>query len=185
MAKEILDRRRQSLELVSLRYQSGMEHKGSFLRAEADKVKAELDHLKAQRSIELYQRALTRQLGRSRFTPIIAAGGLFIEEIDRSKPDFERLVEATPLLKELVAQKEAARFGLKSARSDFFPQVYANAGAGRSDSSWPPDASDWSAGVSLTFPIFQGGQQQASLDKARAVYKQYQAMSAAAGTGSS
>jgi outer membrane protein TolC len=175
VTKGILDRRKQNLDLVKLQYQSGLQHKGSLMTAEANAAQAELDFIEAQRNVELFQRHLTRQLGRSSFTPIQASGELAVGEIDRTKPDYEDLVESTPLLKALVARKEAARYGLKSAKSSFFPKIYANGSAGRNDNTWPPETSSWSAGISVSFPIFQGGQQQSALDKARSTYQQLQA----------
>ncbi len=175
VTQNILSRRRQNMAMVTLQYQGGREHKGSLLTAEANAAQAELDCVTAERSIELYQRRLLKALGRVKFAALTATGDLTVVEIDRARPEFETLVAMTPLLKNLVAQKEAARFGVKSARSDFFPQVYADAGAGKSDAGWPPQTSNWSAGISVSFPIFQGGQQQAALAKAKAAYQQAEA----------
>ncbi|MBF0331409.1 MAG: TolC family protein [Candidatus Omnitrophica bacterium] len=175
VTKNISDRRQQNLGMVQLQYQSGREHKGSLLTAEANVAQAQLDMVEARRNVELYQRRLVKELGRAKFTEITAGGELTLLDIDRTKPVFEKLVETTPLLKELVTQKEAAKYGLKSAKSDFFPQVYADAGAVRNDSAWPPQTGNWSAGISVSFPIFQGGQQEAALSKAQASYRQSQA----------
>ncbi len=98
-----------------------------------------------------------------------------IEAIEKSEPAFENMVDTIPLLQELSAQKEAARLGVKSAKASFFPQIYANGSLGKSDSSWPPSPTAWSAGLSLSFPVFEGGSKQAELDKARAVFGQAQA----------
>jgi outer membrane protein TolC len=81
----------------------------------------------------------------------------------------------TPFLETLVAKKAAARFGLQSAKAEFFPQVYANTSAGRTDSHWPPGNDEWSVGVTLTFPLFEGGRRWAEVSKARAVLNQAQA----------
>ncbi|MBF0387429.1 MAG: TolC family protein [Candidatus Omnitrophica bacterium] len=175
VARNILVRRKQNMDMVALQYKGGREHKGSLLTAEANAAQAELDLVEAERNIELYQRRLTKELGRSAFTAFTVTGDLTVGEIDRSKPEFEKLVESTPLLRELVTQKEAARLGLKSARADFFPQIYADGGGQRGDASWPPRTDSWSAGISVSFPIFQGGQQQAALAKSQANYRQSQA----------
>ncbi|MBF0121877.1 MAG: TolC family protein [Candidatus Omnitrophica bacterium] len=172
VVKNILLRRKQNKDLVTLQYQGGREHKGSLLTAEANAAQADLDLIEARRNMELYQRRLAKELGRPKFVALTVTGDLLINEKDRGKPDVEKLVETTPLLKDLVSRKEAARLGFKSAKSDFFPQVYADAGAGRGDGTWPPKTGSWSAGISVSFPIFQGGQQQAALSKARAAYKQ-------------
>lgn len=171
----ILTRRQQNLDLVTLQYQGGQEHKGSLLTAEANGAQAKLDRKEADRNIQLYQIRLAKALGRKAFTPIIAAGDLFVDDIDPKMPDLDKLVEATPLLKELTAKKEAARLGVKSAKADFFPQIYADAGAGKSDDFWLPETGNWSAGLSVTFPLFQGGKNTAALSKAKASYGQKEA----------
>ena len=93
----------------------------------------------------------------------------------QEKPEFERLSEDNPFLLELIVKKEAARFDLKSAKADFFPEVYANASAGRTDEYWPPRNEAWSANVSLSLPIFAGGSRIAQVSKAKAALNQAQA----------
>ena len=166
----IAQRRRQSLDLIFLRYQGGREHKGSLLTAQANLAQADFDVQQAKRNVDLSQRRLSKELGRAEFMPMAAKGALETKDFDPVPPDFEQLVGTVPFLKELAAQKEAARFGVQSARSDFFPRVYVNAGAGKTDSSWPPGRNEWSAGLSLTFPLFEGGAQQAQLSKARSAF---------------
>ncbi len=175
VVEDIAKRRTQSLDMLNLRYENGREHKGSLLTAQANEAQANFEVAQAYRNLNVAQRRLSKEMGRAKFVPIVAQGSLEIIDFDPVQPDFEDFVETVPFLKELAARKEAARFGLKSARSDFFPQIYANAGAGRSDSSWPPASSDWSLGLSVSFPIFQGGAQQAQLDRARAAFNQSEA----------
>ncbi|MBF0619172.1 MAG: TolC family protein [Candidatus Omnitrophica bacterium] len=175
VTKDIVARRKQNLDLVQLQYDGGKEHKGSLLTAKANLAQAQFEVEQAARNVELYQRRLHKQLGRENFTPITASGDLIIRDIDTEKPVFETLVDATPLLKQLVAEKESARLGLKSSQAALFPEVYANASAGKSDNVWPPQARSWSAGFSVSFPIFQGGLQQAGISKARAGFEQAKA----------
>lgn len=172
---DIAKRREQNLDLVKLRYEGGREHKGSLMTAKANLAQAQYDVRQAQRDIELSQRRLSKELGQEHFTPMTVVGNLEIKPIDPSPVDFEKLVSDVPLLKALTANKEAARLGVKSARADFFPQVYATAGAKKSDDQWPPQNHDWSLGLSVTLPIFEGGNQQAQLERARALYRQFQA----------
>lgn len=175
VAEDIAKRRKQNLDLITLLYQNGREHQGSLLTEQANLAQAQFDVQQAQRNIELSQRRLSKELGRSEFAPIIAKGELAVEAVDNAQPDFEGLVSTVPFLKELASQKEAAKFGVRSAKADFFPQVYANADAGRSDAFWPPRSNSWSAGFSVTFPLFEGGLQQAQLSKAQAAFTQSQA----------
>lgn len=175
ITEEIFQRRKQNNELVRLRYEAGREHKGALLTAEADLAQAELERTQAERNLTLSQRKMIKELGRRQFTPVKVKGDFNIQRVNRERPDFEYLADNTPFLKELVAKKEAARFDLDSAKADFFPQVYLNTSAGKTDSSWPPDNDLWSAGVTLSFPIFEGGSRISEVSKARAVLEQKQA----------
>lgn len=175
ITEEIALRRKQNLDLVRLRYEAGREHQGSLLTAQADLAQAEFEAVQAKRSVSLSQRRLIKELGREKFTPLKIKGDFEITENERERPDLESLADNTPFLKELIARKEAARFGLQSAQADFFPQVYLNASAGETASEWPPDKKEWSAGTSVSFPIFEGGSRIAKISKAKAGLNQAQA----------
>lgn len=175
ITEDIAKRRRQDLELVELRYEAGREHKGALLTAEANLVQAEFEVVQARRNISVAQRRLTKELGRTKLAPIIVKGDFEVKYSPAQKPDFEILAETTPFLQELISQKEASRYGLKSARADFFPEIYASGSAGRTDTSWPPEKDEWSAGVSLSFPLFEGGSRIARVSKAKAILEQAQA----------
>ncbi len=95
--------------------------------------------------------------------------------VDQDTPDFEQLAETVPLLKELIAQKEASRLSLKTANADMYPSVYASASAGKNGSNWLPDRSQWSAGVNVSVPIFSGGSQIAAVKKSESSYNQARA----------
>lgn len=175
VTEEIESRRRQSLELVKLRYEGGREHRGSLLTSEADLAQAIYDVNQAKRNIYLSQRQLIKELGKKTFTPFMATGGLEVKEADRDRPDFEKLSDTAPLLQQLIAQKEAARFGLSSAKAGFLPQVFATGGESNSNTNAFPDRNQWSVGTSLTFPIFDGGNTIATVQQAKAVLGQAEA----------
>ena len=172
ITEDIAGRRNKNVELVKLRYEAGRENKGALLTTQADLSQAEFEVVRAGRNIDLARRRLTVELGRTQLTPIIVKGDFEIKHPKRKKPDLELLSETNPFLHELIARKESARLGLKSAKADFFPEVYANTSAGRSDSDWPPRRDAWSAGVSLSFPIFEGGSRTAQVSRNKAVLNQ-------------
>jgi outer membrane protein TolC len=161
--------------LVQLLYDGGREHRGSLLTAQANLSQAEFDVAQAKRNILLAQRQFIKELGRTGLEPIRAKGDLNMIPTTSKRPDFEALAASTPFLEALAAEKEASQLDLKSAKAEFFPQVYANAHVGRSDAYWPPDNDEWSVGVTLTFPLFEGGRRWAEVSKARAVLNQKQA----------
>lgn len=175
ITEDIAKRRSQNVELVKLRYEAGREHKGAFLTAQANSAQALFEVTQAKRNIDLAQRRLNKELGRMQFGSIRVKGDFKIKYPYQEKPGFESLANSTPFLRELITRKEAARFDLKSAGADFFPQVYANASAGRTDSGWPPGKDKWSVGLSVSFPLFEGGSRVAEVSRAKAVFNQAEA----------
>lgn len=175
VTREIEARRRQTLELVKLRYEGGREHRGSLFTSEADLAQAAYDVEQAKRSIYLAQRQVIKELGRKNFSLLTAAGDLEVKEKVRERPEFEKIAETTPLLQKLISQKEAARFGLSSAKAQFFPQIYANADLSNMNVDAFPDKNTWSIGTSLSLPIFDGGNIIANVSKASATLGQTEA----------
>ncbi len=175
ITENILTRRKQNAELVGLLYEGGREHRGSLLTAQANSAQAEFDVTQAGRTMTVAQRQLNKELGRTESKPIRVTGDLESTNVKREKPNVEALSASTPSLEILVSQKEAAQFNLKSAKAGFFPQVYAQANRGRTDSDWPPDRDEWAVGITLTFPLFEGGRRWAEVSKARAILNQAQA----------
>jgi len=175
ITEDIAKRRKQNLELVKLRYEAGREHKGSLLTAQANLAEAEFEIAQARRNISLAKRQLIKELGRIKQATIRVEGDFDVKSTFAEAPDFEELAESNPVLKDLIAQTSQARFDLKSSRAEFFPEVYANASSGRTASDWPPQQDRWSAGVSLSFPIFEGGSRIAKVSGAKAAFNQSQA----------
>ena len=175
ITKDIYVRRTQNADLVRLLYEGGREHRGSLLTAQANSAQAEFDATQAERNITVAQRRLNKELGREESKPIRVTGNFEDINAKRERPTFEALAETTPSLESLVAAREAARFNVKAAKANFFPQLYANASTGRTDSDWPPVQDEWSVGVTLTFPLFEGGRRWAEVSKARSILNQAQA----------
>ena len=167
--EEIFQRRRQNFELVTLRYESGMENKGSLLTERANVRQAQFDVTQAGRDIELAERRLTKEMGRSELVPMRATGDFAVSDAVREKPDFAAIAVNNPSLQQLVAQKNAAVFNVKSAKSEFLPSITASGNAGRTDSNWPPEGDQWSIGAAVSFPIFEGGKRIADVSKANAL----------------
>jgi outer membrane protein TolC len=175
ITKDIVARRKQNADLVKLLYEGGMENRGSLLTAEANLAQAEFNIVQSERAIIVAQRQLSKEMGRAVVSPILAKGDLEVVNVKREKPNLEALATTNPFLENLSAKKEAAQFGLKSAKAEFFPTISATASAGRIDTSWPPNHDEWTAGVTLTLPIFDGFSRWADVSKARAVLNQAKA----------
>lgn len=172
VTQDIVKIRRDSLMLITLRYESGLEHRGALLTAQANLADAEFELAQAKRDIELAQRQLTKEMGRREFHPFSVKGEFAVLETATEKPDFEEIVKNYPSVLQAAYRKNAAASDVRSAYGNFAPEVSGSASAGRSSGNWPPKNDRWSLGLSLNMPIFEGGLKTAQLRQARALYGQ-------------
>jgi len=168
VTKDIVQIRKNIVGLIMLRYTSGLEHKGALLTAEADFARAEFETAQVQRSLEVFQRQLTKEMGRTIFTPLRVTGDFTVVDVAKERPDFEALADKNPTFQQFVAQKNAAAYGVKSAYGNFFPQLSGQADAGKTGGHWPPQSEQWGLGVSMSVPLFEGGLKTAQLAQAKA-----------------
>lgn len=172
IVNDIYEIRRQSLELITLRYESGTEHKGALLNSEANLMSAKFDIEKSKRSLDVAKRQLVKEMGKSEIIDLKVQGELVVDKANFERPDFEVLADNHPNYKKAITQTNAALFDIKSTKADFLPKISADTGASRTDAHWPPEKEKWDAGISLTLPLFEGGLRTAQLDQVQSAYKQ-------------
>ena len=172
ITEEIYNIRRENLELITLRYISGLEHKGALLTAEADLANAAYGISQAKREIEVAQRDLSKEMGHSQLNPMRVKGDFTVRDPVKQKPDFETIVKNNPSLLQLIAQKKSADFSLRSTYANFSPTLTGQAGANKQGSHWSPSGDQWNLGLVLSWPVFEGGLRTAQVSQARALYNQ-------------
>lgn len=172
VSEDIVRIRKSDLELITLRYESGLEHRGALLTAEANLAQAYFQLAQAKRDVELAQRQMTKEMGRKEFIPMSAKADFKVVDSALVRPDLEKLANRNPSLLQLTAQKNAAEFSLRSAYANFFPTLSGSAGANKNDSHWPPRGNQWNLGLSLSVPIFEGGLRFAQVSQAQGLLNQ-------------
>jgi len=168
---DIIKIRKDNLRLITLRYKSGLEHKGAMMKAEANLANALYELDQTERQLDTAQWQLTKAMGRRDFVSTKVRGDFLVKEPLAQKPDLERLIESNPALLQARARTGSASYGVKSAYGTFSPQVLAVTGADRASNSWPPSSTQLSASLQLSVPIFDGALQFAEVSKARAAHK--------------
>ena len=172
VTEDIVKIRKDNLGLIKLRYQSGHEHEGALLTAEANLAQAEFQEAQAQRDVGLVQKQLTKEMGRTEFVPMTVKGDFVVINTEEKMPDFEALAKDNPSLLQLVAKKNAAAFSLKSTYGNLFPSLSVSGGAGKTGDHWAPSNNEWDAGLTVSFPLFEGGERLAQVDQAKATLNQ-------------
>lgn len=175
VAEEIGKIRKENLDLITLRHQSGLEHEGALLTAESNVAQANFEYAQAKRNVELAQRQLTKEMGREKISPMSVQGEFTVSDDEKEKPDFDAIVKNNPSLLRALANKNAAAFNMKSAYANFSPKISGNVGTNKNGLEWPPEEESWTGGLSLTMPLFEGGLKTAQVSQAKALYKQSEA----------
>jgi outer membrane protein TolC len=152
--EDILKIRRDNLMLITLRYESGLEHKGAMLTAEANLIDADSKLAQAKRDLEFSQRQLNKEMGRKEFKPMYVKGDFIVRDNAKEKPVFEEIAGKHPSVLKAAAQKNSAAFSVKSAYGNFFPGLTGTAGLDKSGSHWPPGGDGYNLGLGLNMPPF-------------------------------
>lgn len=165
----IIERREQNLAMIRLRYESGREHEGALLLAEADVASARFEHSRAKRGVSAAQYALRKAMGWYDDAPLRVEGRFELSGPIGTRPDLRMLADGHPAVGLRSAEKGAAHYELKAAEAEFFPtfDVSAEVGKVRSGGFTGSD-NGWMVGVGATLPIFEGGRRIANTQRAKA-----------------
>jgi len=154
--QDIIDIQEKNARLVKLLYEGGSEDKGDMQLSQVNLDQALYNLDQAVRTRDLSGVQLGVYIGQDLPPPVLAEGELQTGPMS-IKPDFRKLAVLTPSYFERKAQVDAAAAGITIANSGWYPTVTADASAYRSDSGYPLKNHGWSAGFSVSYPIFQGG----------------------------
>lgn len=169
LAETIAIRRRQNVLLVKARFDAGREHKGSYQRANAQSAQADFDVRQARRALKVSQRKLSRAMGQDGATAVAVRDGFPVPG-DPADRDLRSLAEITPAVRKARADLEAAAAALTLTHREFSPTVTASASADRNGGQWPPRSTsgDWTGKVTVSVPVFKGGQEKYDVSSAEA-----------------
>lgn len=156
VASRVLDIRRQNSELVSLKYDSGRESKGNRLRASAELTEAKALLAQARRGLRVSRRELGRQLGIDHYAALIASGTL--DSVSSAEPpSATQAGDDHPTIAARQASLNAAQASLRESASGLWPKLAATYSRTKQGRTNFPTEYGWSAGGTLSLPIFNSG----------------------------
>ncbi len=179
--KENYQNSKTNYEQTKAKYESGRVAKFDMIRAEVNMQNAEPNVYDAQNSLTLALWQLKALMGIDLNTNIVCVGSLddYVNRIkDLSFAGNQINLENNSTLKQLDIQKEILDLSYKAKRAQFYPSLGASASY-----SWVSMANNfkfkeynWNpysvAGISLTIPIFSGGNRYYGLKETNAQRKQ-------------
>ena len=170
VATQNLARTERHLHMAEVRRATGAAPQADALRMQAEVANARLQLIGAQSNVRIARGRLNTAMGRS------AESALAITLPQSLPPPAESDLSASlqsalahrPELASAEQRLVAARAGIETARSARAPKLHADASFGWNDTVWLPETREWQAGVSVDWPIFDGGSRNRKVARSRA-----------------
>lgn len=138
-------------------YDAGVKSRFDVTKAEVDLSNAKLARIRAENAVQIARVTLKNAMGAPDMADFSIEDTLAFQKSPLTfEESIQRAYTNRPDLKSVLARKEASRESISLARSGYYPTLTGNASVTRADSDYPPEKSGWSAGVTLTFPLFSG-----------------------------
>lgn len=168
VAAETVKLNQEQLDQAKGFFDAGVKSRYDVTSAEVNLSNARLSLIRAENAVRLAKVSLYKAMGVPDVPDFAIEDAL---DFQKSTLTFDealnRAYENRSDLQSLRAKREAAEAALSLARSGHYPVLSGSANYTRTDTDYPPQASGWSAGVTLTLPIFDGLQTTNRVREAR------------------
>ncbi|MCW7460645.1 TolC family protein [Leptospira limi] len=172
LSLKIKERRIKNRDLVKLRYEVGREHKGSFLLSESFVKQSEYEVSFAERLFQTNWKEIERIIATpvevSLDVPLVSEP---IVEIKISEKEKSSLLDAHPSIMAEQSKVRAAQANIGIAEAGFYPDLNLSATVTRQDDVWLPKPRNYSFGINLTYPLFNGGRDYYNVKIAKSEYE--------------
>lgn len=181
LSRDSVERLTAHLKNVQAQYDVGVVAKVDVLRSEVELADAEQNLIKAQNAYDLAVANLNNVIGLPLDTELIVSERLgYYKYANTLENCINFALVNRPELFQAEAGVEAARAGVKVARSGFMPQVAVSATNSWTAHSWPGDENEnWGVGLNVSLNVFDSGvtaakvrSADANLVKAEETYRQ-------------
>jgi outer membrane protein len=167
LTEDVVERRKEDLVLIKLKYDAGRESLPAVQEAEASLLRAEYDKKKAEEDLALAEVDLNLLLGR----PASEEISLEYRDDDTEVPPLPTIIEEAtterPELKSEEASTQALRAQVTQARSNYLPSVSLSSSYRWQGEEFFEQSDNWSIGLNLSVPIFDGFSTKTKVQEAK------------------
>jgi len=171
VAEETVGQFQQHLEQARGFYEVGTKPKFDVTKAEVDLSNARLNLIKAENALKISRVTLNNAIGVPDAPEYSIEDNLSFQKYEITFAQaIGQAYTNRPDLQSLIFRRRAAEQSIALAKKGYYPEVTGSAVYNRSGQSFPLDEG-WSAGVSLTFPVFSGFLTKYQVEESRANLK--------------
>ena len=180
VAKDTLANQDAHLRQIEAFVKIGTRPEIDLAQARTDRANAEVQFINAQNTYETAKAQLNQAIGVDASTDYDVADETLPPVENEDQPIDALLAEALRNRPDVISAEQQIRAQILTVRSvqgSYFPTLAASASVTRSGPALDATSTDWTAGVTLTWNLFQGGLTRAQEQEARANLEGAQAQS--------
>ena len=168
VAIDTMQQFQQHLDQANAFFRIGTKPKFDVTKAEVDLGNARLNVLKAENALRSARITLKDTMGIPENVDFTIVDNLAFQKNDLQLNDVLNTAYSNrPNLRSVIAKREATEKSIDLAKKGYYPVLSGSAGYGYSGTDFPL-GSGWSAGATLSFPLFTGLSTKYQVDEARA-----------------
>ncbi|MFA5393386.1 MAG: TolC family protein [Candidatus Ratteibacteria bacterium] len=172
VSREAVAQYQKHLEQAQGFYETGRSPKFDVTKAQVDLGNARLDLINAENASRIALVNLNNAMGLLDAPEYTVEDNLALRHPEIILADaLETAYRNRPDLNAAVTQREAAGLSVDLVRKGYYPTLSGSAGYGWSGGNFPPGNDSWSAGVTLSVPIFNGFSTKYKVDEAGANFQ--------------
>jgi len=170
VAEQTVRQTQYHMDLAQARHENGLVARSDVLKVATEKANADLLLVRASSQMRIAHGQLANAMG------LKPSESFKVVELpqnhhQREFADIKHLMAEAginrPELRAALARVESDRAKLNTAKARYWPEVTLNTNYGWQDRTFVPDRNDWSLGLNLTWPIFDGFNREYTIQRTK------------------
>jgi len=171
VAEQTIRQTQYHVDVARARYQNGLVARSDVLKSETEKADAALLMVRARSQVRIVRGRLAGAMG---LTPSenFEVTGLPGKQRRRELADIKQLMadaaSQRPELRAALAGVGSAQSKVEAGKARYWPRVTLNTDYGLLDRTFVPERDEWSLGIGITWPLFDGLNREYTIHRAQA-----------------
>jgi len=171
VAEQTVRQTKYHVDVAQARHENGLVARSDVLKAETENADADLQLVRASSQVRIARGNLANAMGLKPFE-LFEVADLPRNPHKRELADVKRLMadaaSARPGLRAVLARVESARANVKAGQARYWPKVTLDADYGLRDRTFVPARDEWTIGLGVTLPLFDGFNREYTVRRAKA-----------------
>ena len=170
VAEQTVRQTQYHVDVARARHKNGLVAKSDVLKAKTEKANADLLSVQARSQVRITRGQLANAMGlkpSESFEVVGLPQNPHQQELADIKHLMAESAASRPELHSSLARVESARANVKVGQSHYWPKLTLNTDYGWRDRNFVPDRDEWSIGLGITLPLFDGLNRESTVRKAK------------------